>query len=288
MVDSLPQAEAHAPGAGVPGDDNAGGRLPGAAARPVAARPDTGQSEAGVAAHWQGVAASLFPQGHSIEQHGMLLRGSAQVNGKPVAVVGTCGHTEIGVEIALAQARAVLDTVRGQPGRPIIVLVDTQGQRLRHRDEMLGIHSYMAHLGQSIDLARRRGHKVLALVYGQALSGGFVTSGLMANACYALPQAAIRVMALAAMARITRVPLARLEPLAATHPVLAPGPENYLRMGALTAIWEAPAMHAALIMALHDCPQQDFRAALGAKRGGRTLAAAVIDAIVEGRPVHLR
>jgi malonate decarboxylase beta subunit len=271
-------ADADLAGADLAGADLAGAAPPGA--------DGAGPQGAGGAAHWQAVAAGLFPQGHGIEQHGAVLHGSAQVNGKPVAVVGTCGHAAIGVEIALAQARAVLDTVRGHPGRPIIVLVDTQGQRLRHRDEMLGINSYMAHLGKSIDLARRRGHKVLALVYGQALSGGFVTSGLMANACYALPQATIRVMALPAMARITKVPLERLEQLAAEHPVFAPGPENYLRMGALTAIWDAPAMHAALIMALHDCPQQDFRAAMGAQRGGRKLAAAVIDAIVEGRRVH--
>jgi hypothetical protein len=36
-----------------------------------------------------------------------------------------------------------------------VILVDTQGQRLRRRDEMLGINSYMAHLGKCIELARR-------------------------------------------------------------------------------------------------------------------------------------
>jgi malonate decarboxylase gamma subunit len=46
--------------------------------------------------------------------------------------------------------------VREHPGRPILMLVDTQGQRLRHRDEMLGINSYMAHLGKCVDLARRK------------------------------------------------------------------------------------------------------------------------------------
>jgi malonate decarboxylase gamma subunit len=34
----------------------------------------------------------------------------------PVAVIGTTGHTPIGVEIALAQAKAVLRTVRDHPG----------------------------------------------------------------------------------------------------------------------------------------------------------------------------
>src|SRR2546427_144692 len=34
----------------------------------------------------------------------------------------------------------------------------------------------MAHLGTCIDLARRRGHRVIGLVYDQALSGGFIRS----------------------------------------------------------------------------------------------------------------
>ena len=155
-----------------------------------------------------------------------------------MAVIGTTGHAPIGVEIALAQATAILNTVRDHPGRAILILVDTQGQRLRHRDEMLGINSYMAHLGKCVELARRRGHKILALVYDQALSGGFITSGLMADACYALPDATIRVMGLPAMARITKVPEELLTELAKSNPVFAPGPENYLRMGGLSAIWD--------------------------------------------------
>ncbi|MFX5808811.1 biotin-independent malonate decarboxylase subunit gamma, partial [Acinetobacter baumannii] len=103
--------------------------------------------------------------------------------------------------------------------------------------EMLGINSYMAHLGKCVELARRQGHRVVGLVYDQALSGGFITSGLIADACYALPEATIRVMGLPAMARITKVPEERLTELAKSNPVFAPGPENYLRMGGVAAIW---------------------------------------------------
>jgi malonate decarboxylase gamma subunit len=94
----------------------------------------------------------------------------------------------------------VLDTVTQHPGRPILLLIDTQGQQLRRRDELLGINRAMAHLGMAIDFARRRGHRVLGLVYDQALSGGFITSGLIADACDALPEAEIRVMRIPAMA----------------------------------------------------------------------------------------
>ena len=140
-----------------------------------------------------------------------------------VAIIGTRAHAEIGVEIALRQAQAVLEVVRTAPGMPILLLVDTQGQRLRHRDEMLGINSYMAHLAKCVQFARQQGHIVLALVYDQALSGGFLSTGLMADACYALPEASIKVMDLGAMARITKLPLEKLQELAISNPVFAPG-----------------------------------------------------------------
>jgi len=191
----------------------------------------------------------------------------------------------IGVEIAIAQARAVLAVVREHPGRPIVLLIDTQGQRLRHRDELLGLNSYMAHLAKCIEFARRNGHCVLALVYDQALSGGFISSGLMADACFALPDAAIRVMGLPAMARITKVPEERLVELAQSNPVFAPGPENYRRMGGVEEIWDGE-LARRLEDALQRNRQGDPRSALGLERGGRMLARPVADAVVEGRRVR--
>jgi malonate decarboxylase gamma subunit len=228
---------------------------------------------------WKKLADTLFPQGHAIVEQDDFLCGSAQLDGQPVAVIGTTGHTPIGVEIALAQAKAILRTVRDYPGMPILMLIDTQGQRLRHRDEMLGINSYMAHLGKCVDLARRKGHKIIGLVYDQALSGGFITSGLMADACYALPDATIRVMGLPAMARITKVAEELLTELAKSNPVFAPGPENYLRMGGVEAIWDGD-LAARLQAALAKQVDGDQRSALGLARGGRRLAQPVIDAVM--------
>ncbi|WP_426191683.1 biotin-independent malonate decarboxylase subunit gamma [Massilia sp. DWR3-1-1] len=235
---------------------------------------------------WQSVASALFPAGHTIVERDHFLSGEGRLADAltTCAVVGTTGHAPIGVEIALAQARAILAVVRTHPGRPILLLIDTQGQRLRHRDEMLGINSYMAHLGKCVDLARRHGHAIVGLVYDQALSGGFITSGLMADGCYALAGATIRVMGLPAMARITKVPEARLAELAVDNPVFAPGPENYVRMGGLQQIWTGDlAQH--LVDALAATPAGDLRAVLGQARGGRLLAQRVIDAIVAGDDV---
>jgi malonate decarboxylase gamma subunit len=235
--------------------------------------------------NWQNVADALFPQGHRIVERDFFLSGEAQVGGDTVTVIGTTGHTPIGVEIALAQATAILDTVKRHPGRPIVILVDTQGQRLRRRDEMLGINSYMAHLGKCVELARRSGHRIVGLVYDQALSGGFITSGLIADACYALPDATIRVMGLPAMARITKVPLERLEELAVDNPVFAPGPENYLRMGGVAGIWRGD-LAASLEQALAQAAPDDHRADLGFERGGRKLASLVAVAVRTGSDVQ--
>ena len=234
---------------------------------------------------WQTLATQLFPGGYEISERDNFLWGSAQVAGNPVDVIGTTDHVPIGIEIALAQAKAILKSVQEHPGRPILILIDTQGQRLRHRDEMLGINSYMAHLGKCVDLARRKGHTVIGLVYDQALSGGFITSGLIASACYALPQATIRVMGLPAMARITKVPEERLTELAKDNPVFAPGPENYLRMGGLHGIWERD-LAAELARALADSAADDRRMALGRERGGRLLAQPVAEAVRTGGHVR--
>jgi malonate decarboxylase gamma subunit len=223
---------------------------------------------------WQRVAAQLFPEGHGIAADDDLLHGTARNGDTTLAVIGSTNHAEAGVEIALAMARLVIATMREHPGRPLLFLVDTSGQRLRHRDELLGINRYMAHLAQCVEVARQRGHPVLALVYDQALSGGFLASGMMADLCAALPEAEIRVMGLPAMARVTRLPEERLRALAASSPVFAPGAINYVRMGAIDALWDGD-LAAALASALRDAPARDTRRELGCARAGRLLAAPV-------------
>jgi malonate decarboxylase gamma subunit len=228
--------------------------------------------------NWRDLATQLFGNDHEIVERDAVLTGSARFDGQDIAVVGSTEHVAIGVEIALAQAGFILDTIASHPGRPVLILVDTQGQRLRHRDEMLGINRYMAHLGKSTELARRHGHKVIGLVYDQALSGGFITSGLMADACHALPDASIRVMGLPAMARITKVPEERLTALAKDNPVFAPGAENYLKMGGVASIWHGD-LAACLREALRTAEARDARSELGAARGGRRFAAQVAAAV---------
>jgi len=228
---------------------------------------------------WTLLADQLFGTAHGLRADGDFISGTVAFDGRPLSVVGTTRHAPIGVQLALAQAQAVLQTLAQHPGRPLLLLIDTQGQQLRRRDELLGINRAMAHLGQCIDLARRRGHRVIGLVYDQALSGGFITSGLIADACYALPEAEIRVMRLPAMARITKLPEARLAVLSASNPVFAPGVANYVAMGGVRAVWNGD-LAAALRDALAATPTADTRAADGAARGGRLLAHAVAQRVL--------
>lgn len=229
---------------------------------------------------WNLLATTLFGPDHGIQAEGDFLHGQTRFDGAPLTVVGTTGHAAIGVALALAQARVVLDTIAQHPGRPVLLLIDTQGQQLRRRDELLGINRAMAHLGMAIDLARRRGHRVLGLVYDQALSGGFITSGLIADACDALPEAEIRVMRIPAMARVTKLPEALLTALSQSNPVFAPGVDNYVAMGGVRALWRGD-LQAALRAALAQTPVDDRRAEDGAARGGRRLAAAVAQRVLD-------
>jgi len=224
--------------------------------------------------NWQALTQSLFGTDHTIQTEGDFLHGQANFDGQPITVIGTTHHAPIGVAMALAQAAVVLRTMRDHPGRPILLLIDTQGQQLRRRDELLGIHRAMAHLGCCIDLARRHGHRVIGLIYDQALSGGFITSGLIADACYALPEAEIRVMRLPAMARVTKLAEETLAELSRSNPVFAPGVENYVAMGGVQALWTGD-LQAALRDALLNAPTTDERAHDGAARGGRHMAADV-------------
>ena len=242
--------------------------------------------------HWTELTEQLFGVDHGIAAEGDFLSGEARFDGARIGVVGSINHAPIGVAMALAQAAFMLDTVARHPGRALLLLVDTQGQQLRRRDELLGINRAMAHLGCVVDLARRRGHRVIGLVYDQALSGGFITSGLIADACYALPEAEIRVMRIPAMARVTKISEARLTELARANPVFAPGVANYVAMGGLRSLWSGD-LRACLREALLDAsldpsldaagvaPPADVRAADGAARGGRRLAASVTQRVLD-------
>jgi len=226
---------------------------------------------------------ALFPAGHAVSTVGQLIAGTAQTSGGTVAVLGTTDAAAIGHDIALGLAGRILDIVDQHPGRPIVFLVDTKGQALSRAEELLCLNGSLAHLARCVDLARRQGHVSVALVTGEAVSGGFLSFGLMADKTFALADAQVRVMDLKAMARVTKIAHERLVELAGSSPTFAPGAENYLSMGALEAIWDAPdaaLLESALARQAAAGLAVDGRMRAGQERGGRSLAAHTVTTVL--------
>ncbi len=78
-------------------------------------------------------------------------------------------------------------------------------------------------------------------------------------------------MGLPAMARVTRLPEERLRELSKHSPVFAPGAINYVRMGAIDALWDGD-LAQSLRAALAHADAGDRRSRVGRERGGRELA----------------
>lgn len=224
----------------------------------------------------------LFGEDHGVERSGRLLAGPARVDDREVTVIGTTDQAHIGVDLALAMSRCVLDTMRSAPGRPIVLIVDNSGQRLSRWDELMGNNGCIAHLTKCLDAARRRGHPVVGLVHTLAISGGFMATGMATGACYAMPGAELRLMAPSAMSRVTRIPEERLAELSRTLPVLGPGVANFVRIGGLHGVFGED-LRAELVRALsHTDSTDDPRRRLGAERGGRPHALEISAAVRAG------
>ena len=226
---------------------------------------------------------ALFPAGHTVTVTDQTLTGTATTAAGPVTVLGTMDGAAISHDIALRLADCILQTIESAPGRPLVFLVDTSGQALSRQQELLCLNGSLAHLAQCVDLARRQGHASVSLVNEQAVSGGFLSFGLMVDRTYALADAQVRVMDLKAMARVTKIAHERLMELASNSPIFAPGAESYRRMGAIEALWDAPSaqlLETALVELAKGAGLADQRMTVGLARGGRYLAADVTAAVL--------
>lgn len=231
---------------------------------------------------YEALLSRLFPDGHSVTGENGVLTGFAANAQGPVAVLGTYDHLPVEAKSVLALAAFVLKIVREHPGCPLLMLVDTSGQRLSRKGELLGINGYLAHLVKCLELARWRGHRLVSLVYGEAVSGGFLSFGLMADEIDALPAASVRVMNLPAMARITKLPLEMLEELSLSSPSFAPGVDNFYRLGGIFSVWTED-WPGELARALQGSSRGDDRRRLGYEREGRRLALVVSEKIQQSQ-----
>jgi malonate decarboxylase gamma subunit len=86
-------------------------------------------------------------------------------------------------------------------------------------------------------------------------------------------------MRIPAMARVTKLPEELLTALSKSNPVFAPGVGNYVAMGGVRSVWEGD-LQACLAAAVDETPTTDERARDGAQRGGRRLAAEVMERVL--------
>jgi malonate decarboxylase gamma subunit len=232
---------------------------------------------------------ALFPAGHDtqVEAEGILCGTAQYGQNKTAAVVGLVNGTPLGVEGALSLAGHVLEVIRHSPGRPIAVLIDAQSQRMRRRDEMLGLNEYLAHLTKCFVLAGQRGHRTVGVLFGRAAAGAFIATGLVQDMLAAVPGGDPVVMDLPSIARVTKLPLDSLEALSKDTPVFAPGLDHALPIGAVAEIWNDSDLPAKLAMALDGQPgAPDRRDEIGAERKGRLKAAAVAKRVAQEATAH--
>ena len=193
-----------------------------------------------------------------------VLTGYAQVGGKDVCVIGTCNGTYIGNEAALRLAAHVIDCVERRPKTPIVMLVDSAGQEPNRVDEMLGLASYFGHLLSCLELARKKGHKLLTIATGKAVGGAFICYGMFADRIYALDTASVGLMPIAAMSAVTKIPVAVLQKLSKTMPSLEFGAEPFALLGGVEEVWSSKVnLQARLAKAIATGAVDDKRAALG-------------------------
>lgn len=146
---------------------------------------------------------------------------------------------EVGLLEGWGVARAVNDVVAADANtsnkRPIIAIVDVRSQAYGRREEAFGIHQALAAAGAAYAGARLKGHPVIALIVGKAMSGGFLAHGYQANRLLALNDSKVLVHAMyqAAAARITLRSVEDLEKLAARIPPMAYDIGSYAKLGLL-------------------------------------------------------
>ncbi len=196
----------------------------------------------------------------------------------------------IGMEEALKMAMAVYMTIEADEGktasekRPLVLIVDTPGNGPGKVEELIGMNKATGAYQLALAEAREKGHPVIAMVIGRAISGAFLCHGLQADKILALPKdygTMIHVMPLSSISRITKIDIHRLEKLAEENPVFAAGAEFFYRLGGVDEMVEEPSkMRAAVssqIQAVRELKGRGEygltgpmgRGILGEQRGGR-------------------
>ena len=227
------------------------------------------------------ILASLFPDGHAVTRDRGLILGDGLSAGRKIEVIGVADHTALGVDEAARLSQRVLEVIQRGGHDPILVLIDSDSQRMSKRDELLGLNEFLAHLAKCLILADTLGHPTIGLLYGYTAAGAFIATALATRALVALPGAEPAVMDLPSMSRVTKLSLDVLQAKSKTTPVFAPGLDNLTQTGAVAKTLD-PSLSLAeqlsgLLAGLSDT--RDTRDRLGKERQGRPKAADIAERV---------
>jgi malonate decarboxylase gamma subunit len=145
---------------------------------------------------------------------------------------------EVGLEEAYTLAMRVheaMDQDANGNKRPLIAIVDLKSQAYGRREETAAIFLATATAADAYATARMKGHPVIALVVGHAISGGFLTHGYQANRILAFDDSEVVIHAMhkEAAARITLRSVADLDRLGHQVPPMSYNIHDFARLGLL-------------------------------------------------------
>jgi malonate decarboxylase gamma subunit len=225
--------------------------------------------------------ASLFPDGHDVRNDHSVMLGSGPLRtGGRALVIGVADRAAVGADEAIRLSSYVLSSIENGSG-PILVIVDSDSQRMSKRDELLGLNEYLAHLAKCLIYADMHGRPTIGLLYGHSAAGAFLATALATRVLVGLPGADPVVMDLPSMAKVTKLSIEVLEEKAKSTAVFAPGLRNLAQTGAVHITWdEAVPLVDQLEALLGDMPDaRDHRDALGKERSGRLKAADIAERV---------
>lgn len=234
--------------------------------------------------------------------------GTGKLGGQDVTVIASDAKVKnprfpvvyagiIGMEEAYKMALAVYATIEADKDkslgekRALVLIVDTPGNGPGKAEEIFGMNKATGSYQLALAEARQKGHPVVAMIIGRAISGAFLCHGLQADRILSLSKdfgTMIHVMPLSSIARITKLDIETLEELSKANPVFASGADFFYRLGGLEEIVEtaegmrdAVMKHIAEVRKLNaegktECNGPWGRGILGAERGGRKTRQEVI------------
>ncbi|MFP7471253.1 biotin-independent malonate decarboxylase subunit beta [Niallia taxi] len=146
---------------------------------------------------------------------------------------------EVGLLEGWTAAQIVRDVIHQdaekETKRPIIAIIDVPSQAYGYKEELIGISLALAASADAYATARQKGHPVIGLIVGNAISGGFLAHGLQSNRLIALDDDKINIQAMskASAARITKRTIEQLEEATKSVPSMAYDVRSYQSLGPL-------------------------------------------------------